>query len=267
MVMIKGPVEFRMGSPPWEPDRHASESAHLRRIDRDYAIASTSVTVGQWQRFLKERPEVRHSYTKRYSPEAGGPIVSVTYYEAMAYCNWLSEKERLPACYPKEIGSGMKPYPDHLRRTGYRLPSEAEWEYACKAGSQESRHYGSAIDLMPRYAPFRDNSEDRAWPVGQKRPNDLGLFDVHGNVWNWCGERWLSYPRRRSALPAIDPEDAQIVDESTGRSLRGGSFILNAPYARSSYRDVDRPGYRNNDGGLRVCRTLPPDSFTPLPPP
>jgi formylglycine-generating enzyme required for sulfatase activity len=161
----------------------------------------------------------------------------------------------------------MKPLPNHLRRTGYRLPSEAEMEYACKAGSSETRHYGSSERLLPRYANYEPNSKDQAWPVGQKRPNDLGLFDVHGNVWNWCGETALPYPERKSALSATDSEDMQIVDESSRRPLRGASFYNRAPYVRSSRRLLERPNLRDATFGLRVCRTLPSDSLSTLAPP
>src|SRR5262249_25125485 len=111
MVLIPGPVEFRMGSPPSDPDwNDGSDVLHCRRIPRSYAIASRSVRVAEFQRFLKDRqrflkdrPDVAH-FLKRYSPEADGPIISVTWFEAAQYCNWLSEKEGLPEtewCYPK----------------------------------------------------------------------------------------------------------------------------------------------------------------------
>src|SRR5262249_3385315 len=151
-----------------------------------------------------------------------------------------SEKEGIPEeewCYPKKIDSGMRMAAGYLVRTGYRLPSEAELEYACKAGSEESRHYGSAIELLPRYANYQANSKERAWPVGQKRPNDLGLFDAHGNVWNWCQDKALLYPRRGSSLPARDAEDMTLIDESSSRALRGGSFYILAPFVRSSNRN------------------------------
>jgi formylglycine-generating enzyme required for sulfatase activity len=270
MVMIRGPVEFRMGSPRWEKDRHAAnEPWHVRRIDRSYALASTAVTVAQYREFLKDNPDVPKDFSERYSPEQGGPIISVSWYAAARYCNWLSEKEGIPEeqwCYAKKIGRGMRMTAGYLKRTGYRLPTESELEYATKAGSQQSRCFGSAEALLPRYAHFHGNSKDRAWPVGRKRPNDLGLFDLHGNVWNWCQDKSLFYPRRGTASPAADVEDMTSIDESSSHALRGGSFLNLAPLVRSSIRLNDRPDIRSYVLGLRACRTLPSDSFTTLPP-
>src|SRR5207302_9914000 len=141
-----------------------SQRPAQRRISRNFAIASKPVTVAQWQRFLKERPEVPRSPSqdlKRYSPEANGPIIGVSWYMAAAYCNWLSEKEGIAKeqwCYlvneKGEYAEGMKPAPDYLKRTGYRLPTEAEWESACCAEATTSRYYGSSVELLPRYGWF-----------------------------------------------------------------------------------------------------------------
>jgi formylglycine-generating enzyme required for sulfatase activity len=168
--------------------------------------------VAEFQRFLKDRPDVEHRYMKRYSPEAAGPIISVTWYAAAQYCNWLSEKEGIAEsewCYPKHeaIKDGMRMPGDFLKRTGYRLPTEAEWEYACRAGAGTSRSYGSSVELLPRYAWYLGNARDRSWPVGQKRPNDLGLFDLHGNVWNWVADPGYVYPQGTGGGAIIDNED------------------------------------------------------------
>jgi formylglycine-generating enzyme required for sulfatase activity len=256
-----------MGSPLTEPDRLArNERPHVRVIPRGFALQTKAVTVAEYKRFLAENPGWRRpDYPKRYSPEAGGPMVWVSWYDAAAYCNWLSKKEGLPRsqwCYPEKIVEGTKLYPDYLSRAGYRLPTEAEWEYAAKAGARTSRYYGSAEALLPRYAHYRDNSADRTWPVGQKRPNDLGLFDMHGNVWAWCDGPAPLYPSGRAA----DKEyirDIRDMFYSSSRALRGGSFFDHAPYVRSSYRNSFRPVFRYFYVGLRACRTyhlplLPP---------
>jgi formylglycine-generating enzyme required for sulfatase activity/tetratricopeptide (TPR) repeat protein len=262
MVLVPGPVEFRMGSPHTDPDRYMPmERPHRRRIGRSFALASKPVTVAQWQRFLKDRPHIPgllRDSMKRYSPEPNGPIINVSWYMAAQYCNWLSEKEGIPPdqwCYPEEIKAGMKPYPDYLRRKGYRLPTEAEWEYACRAGSASSRYFSAAKELLPRYAHYLGNSQSRSWPVGQKRPNDPGLFDMHGNVWTWCQDVTPVYPPTRAGQAAEDKEDSRAISDSQSRILRGASFGVLAPDMRSTYRNSDAAGYRLNVIGVRLCRT------------
>jgi formylglycine-generating enzyme required for sulfatase activity len=263
MVLVPGPGEFRMGSPHTYTDRvMPHERPHRRRIGRSFALASKPVTVAQWQRFLQERPNVVRDLMNRFSPEANGPIISVSWYTAAQYCNWLSEKEGIPKdqwCYPEnpeEIKHGMKPYPDYLKRRGYRLPTEAEWEYACRAGAVSSRYFGSSEELLPRYAHYPSNSQQRTWPVGQKRPNDRGLFDMHGNVLTWCQEAEVFvYPSTAAGQPAEDKEDIRDILDTQSLVLRGASIFIHAPLVRSANRLNVGPAIRVGDVSVRVCRT------------
>jgi formylglycine-generating enzyme required for sulfatase activity/tRNA A-37 threonylcarbamoyl transferase component Bud32 len=265
-TLIQGPVTFRMGSPLTEADRvGVNEKRHVRVIPRSYALQTKAVTVAEYERFLAEHPERRFpSFPKRFSPEAGCPMIWVSWYEAAAYCNWLSKREGIPRsqwCYPEKVEEGTKLYPDYLKRTGYRLPTEAEWEHAARAGAASSWYYGSSESLLGRYAHYRDNSEDRTWPVGQQRPNDLGLFDMHGNVWTWCDNPSFPHPSGRT----VDVEymrDIQSGFFADSRALRGGSFSYHASVVRASGRGGSRPVGRGNGVGLRVCRT---SHLLPLP--
>src|SRR5262249_37344418 len=112
----------------------------------------------------------------------------------------LSRKEGLPQdqwCYlPNKSGrlaDGMQLAPNYLQRTGYRLPTEAEWEYACRVGAVTSRYYGESEELLEKYAWYVKNSAQRTWPVGILKPNDFGLFDMHGQVEVWCQDEAMDY--------------------------------------------------------------------------
>jgi formylglycine-generating enzyme required for sulfatase activity len=161
-------------------------------------------------------------------------------------------------CYlPNQDGKydeAMKLAPGYLKRTGYRLPTEAEFEYACRAGALTSRFYGESEELLPKYGWCLSNSVNRSWPVGSLKPNDFGLFDVHGNVWTWCQER-----EKASAGPSgesDEDEKGSTVSSKESRAMRGGSFINQASYARCAYHTGIVPAFRFFSVGFRLARTL-----------
>jgi serine/threonine protein kinase/formylglycine-generating enzyme required for sulfatase activity len=269
MVVIPGPVEFLMGSSPAEAGREGgpeakAETQHLKRISRSYALAAKEVTVGQFLRFRKD-----HQYNKVYSPTPDCPVTLVTWYEAAAYCNWLSKQEGIPEdqwCYEpnntKQFAAGMRAKPDYLSLTGYRLPSEAEWEYACRAGAVTGRYYGETEELLVQYAWYTKNSLDR-WmlpgPEGQampRKPNDLGLYDMLGNAWEWCQDSVAYYAPEPGGKASEDKEEKKDITDDLSRVLRGGSFYYNAAYVRSAVRIWNRPTYRVSDVGFRPARTF-----------
>jgi len=265
-AVIREPPVFFMGSPRYEPGRLEIETVHPRAIPRSFAIATKTVTVGQFRRFLEATPKFQrqHNYTKKYAPEDDCPQTAVTWYEAAAYCNWLSQQEGIPEdqwCYPKDAGDikeGMVMETRYLDRKGYRLPTEAEWEYACRARAVTSCYHGTAEGLLGEYAWYAKNSGERTRPVGQLKPNDLGLFDVLGNVYQWCQTRNLLYPKGENPEGYKDNEDSlYVIDERSGRVLRGGSFDFHAPLVRCAFRSVNRPGLRYLGVGLRPARTYP----------
>jgi formylglycine-generating enzyme required for sulfatase activity len=266
LTVVDGQQPFLMGSPDDEAGRRSAEKLHWRRIGRRYAIATKHVTVAQWQRFLKANPVVPGNYVEPYSPVPDCPINAPSWYMAAQYCRWLSEQEGMAEhdmVYPsvadiQKHADGVKPLRlpvDHLKRRGYRLPTEAEHEHACRAGARTSRYYGSSVDLLGRYAWNKDNAQNRTWPVGQNKPNDLGLFDMHGNVWIWCQEGYRDHPEGSVGRPAEDKEDNRDISDRLNRILRGASFRSHPTLLRASFRNDYRPTNRDNAFGVRVART------------
>ena len=257
-AVIEGPVEFSMGSPPSESDRSNDETLHRQRIKRSFAIVTKEVTLGQYREYLEQNPKVAPSETK-YSSEPTGPKSLLTWYEAAAYCNWLSEREHLKPCYEPNLAGeyavGMRMVPDFLDRSGYRLPTEAEWEYACRSGTITSHPHGGSLELLGKYAWYSQNSAQRAGPCGRLKPNDLGLFDMMGNVFEWCQDEY------RPDSPEVDNGEETagdlIVKDKTPRILRGGAFSYLPSDVRSAYRNNYQPSYRIVIDGFRQCRTLP----------
>jgi formylglycine-generating enzyme required for sulfatase activity/tRNA A-37 threonylcarbamoyl transferase component Bud32 len=255
LVVIPSGAEFWMGSPGAE-EGHLSlnEPLHRVRIPRAYAIGAKEVTVEQ---FLKFRPG--HLYLVKSSPRPDGPMINVSWYDAAAFCNWLSEQEGLREkdwCYETNAqGQVVKLKANYLSRAGYRLPTEAEWEYACRAGAVTARHYGHAEELLKEYAWYTKTTNDAGVRAGGLlKPNDLGLFDMYGNVIEWCQERALFY-RWRRRQPQTDIEDNLDITDNFIRLLRGGDFRAHAVSVRSASREANRPSTGNLEDGLRVART------------
>jgi formylglycine-generating enzyme required for sulfatase activity len=286
LAIIRGPVEFVMGSPVTEPGRTADEIQHRVRIPRSFAVASKEITVAQFQRFLAANPNLEQRYpdpgkdprrvkcsVQSPSAEADCPQIFMTWYEAAQYCNWLSQQEGIPASewvYPAnlaEIKTGMTLPKDYLHRTGYRMLTEAEWEFASRAGATTSRYFGLAEEFLEEYAVYSKNPPKKkgdpndprdpqhTWRVGQRKPNDLGLFDLYGNVWEWGHARRLEFSMSNSE----DVEDHILtVNDQQYRLRRGGSFTYEASYQRSAHRgrpDGYVPNERRDSVGFRIGRT------------
>jgi formylglycine-generating enzyme required for sulfatase activity len=259
MVVIPGPVEFEMGSPPTEEGRveEVDESQHRERIGRTFAIGATPVTKQQFLRFL---PKFRYSEMRRF-PDPSCPMGGVLWYEAAAYCNWLSKQEGIPEdqwCYEMNPqGEVVRLKEKYLSLTGYRLPMEAEWEYACRAETVTSRFYGESEELLSQYGWYLLNSWERTWPVGSKKPNDLGLFDMHGHVLTWCQEEDKAYPQGKAGKVYEVSDDSLSINIEANRLLRGGSFLIHSENIRSARRYSNAPaGGRNRDMGIRPARTF-----------
>jgi formylglycine-generating enzyme required for sulfatase activity len=255
-MVTSGPVEFTMGSPRWEPARGGNEPPPDRvHIARRFAIGNREVSIRQYDRFARAVGNVPPDYKNQYSPDPDGPANRISWFAAAQYCNWLSEQEGIPKdqwCYePNAAGAyaaDMRIAAGALCRTGYRLPTEPEWEYACRAGAITSRPYGHAEELLNRYAWYLPTSPDRVQFGATLRPNDLGLFDMLGKVWEWSHDSL----RTRSGKELNLPESVDILNPHI---LRGGSFLNPPPSIRSAYRNWYAPTYRDIYICFRVART------------
>ncbi len=258
MVVIPGPVEFVMGSPLTEKGRRRNdEFQHRKRIGRTFALGAAPVTKEQ---FLRFQPSFSHSEFMRY-PLPTCPIGGVTWYEAAAYCNWLSKEEGIPEnqwCYETDArGQVVKLKEHYLSLTGYRLPTETEWEYGCRAGAVTSRCYGETAELQTQYGWNYDNTPEQTQPVGTLKSKDWGLFDMQGNVANWCQERHKPYAADQGK-PIDDIEDTLDIISTDYRVLRGGSFLYAAVTVRSADRMRILPSYWSYTVGFRPARTIAP---------
>jgi len=266
-AVIEGPVEFRMGSPPSDPEFNEHTEPYRRTlISRRFAIAVKEVTKEQWQRFKRTNPQSAPYpyYVSRCSPDPDGPMIGFSWYLAAHFSNWLSEQEGLPKdqwCYlanqAGDYTEGMSIPADVLQRTGYRLPTEAEWEYACRAGAVTIRYYGNSNDLLDAYARYGANSKEHAWMCGSLLSNDLGLFDVLGNLYEWCHDNTLASRPSKKGTYRDDILKSEYVDGHT-RYFRGGSFLFYRPAdVRAAFNTWSAPNTRSSHDGFRVARTYP----------
>ncbi|KAB2908965.1 MAG: formylglycine-generating enzyme family protein [Ignavibacteriales bacterium] len=180
----------------------------------------------------------------RSNSERNHPVIYVSWADAVAYCNWLSDKEGLERAYS---GAGNSVSCD-FNANGYRLPTEAEWEYAARGGRKSKSYKYCGSNILGEVAWYDGNSWGRTHEVGKKLPNELGLFDMSGNVWDWCWDWKGDY----SAVSQVNPTGPQW---GQYRTLRGGSWSENPSYGRVGARGIISGNYGYNNTGFRVARS------------
>jgi formylglycine-generating enzyme required for sulfatase activity len=193
-MMLIPPGKFWMGSPESEKDRYGDEGPrHKVLISKPFYLGKTEVTQAQWQKIMGSNPS-NFKGDRR-------PVEQVSWKDCQEFC----------------------------KKTGLALPSEAQWEFACRAGSTGAYCFGDDGSLLKDYAWYNENSGSKTHPVGQKKPNALGLYDMHGNVREWCGDRFEKYPSEEVKDPT-GPSNGSL------RVLRGGSWSIDARWLRSAVR-------------------------------
>lgn len=241
-LVLVPPGTFTMGSPEGEPGRVKDEIPHRVRLTRPLQVSATEVTQEEYQRVMQRN---RSSFRGDRNP-----VESVDWFEAVAYCNELSKKEGLRPCYQLESiheDQGRNRTASATRLvdgTGYRLLTEAEWEYACRAGATSPYAFGES--LTAELANFAGSLSKQTKPVGSFAANAFGLHDFHGNVWEWCGDWYGSYDG--DALDPVGPAAGSF------RVIRGGSWNYSATSCRSAIRYRYGPMVRMNILGFRVAR-------------
>jgi formylglycine-generating enzyme required for sulfatase activity len=240
MVWI-APGEFTMGSPGGEQDRSADEGPQTKvTISKGFWLGKCEITQAQWKalmgtsinklfaRFCAERPPPQGNVWIFPGEGDSLPMSCMTWEETMEFCKKLTQQERTAGRLPGDWE--------------YTLPTEAQWEYACRAGTTGA--YAGELDAMAWYA---DNSGNTTHPVGKKQPNAWGLYDMHGNVWEWCRD-WYA-----DKLPGGAVTDPVGAPSGTNRVLRGGSGGVPAGFCRSAFRNGGEPGGRSFVVGFRLA--------------
>lgn len=240
IVMVKVPGgEFLMGDQAGEDDE---KPVHPVRVE-GFLMDVHEVTQESYQQLTGRNPSK--------FPGADRPVDQVSWYNAaVLYCNMRSMREGLQPCYDPETGEC------DFSRSGYRLPTEAEWEYACRAGATTRFSFGDDAGQLARYGWFKENSEKKTHPVGQKTPNAWGLFDMHGNVMEWCHDRYAEDYYRQS--PRDNPTGPEEGDECV---LRGGSWSTSADRCRAAARYSETPQFADacfgsDNYGFRCVRKV-----------
>jgi formylglycine-generating enzyme required for sulfatase activity len=214
--------QFLMGSPDSDPDAKSDEKPQHPVKVNSFAIGKYPVTQAQYQAVMGNNPS-------RFQNNPQNPVEMVSWNDAQAFCQKLSQ----------------------ITGKTYRLPTEAEWEYACRAGTTTRYYFGDDANELGDYAWYYGNSGGTTHPVGQKKPNAWGLYDMSGNVWEWCEDNYDSYENA--------PRDgtAWLTNDSDVRILRSGSWNLYSYNCRSAIRIGDIPSRVNDFLGFRVACVSP----------
>ncbi|MCD6326730.1 SUMF1/EgtB/PvdO family nonheme iron enzyme [bacterium] len=251
ITMVPIPAgSFTMGSPSDESGRDSDEGPQR-------TVNISAIEMSQTEFTQKQFEDIMGWNDSSFSGD-DRPVEEVTWFDCVYFCNQLSQADGLTNCYTiTNIDWSGHHIEDayvtcNFEADGYRLPTEAEWEYACRAGTTTRFNTGDSESDLSAAGWWDDNSSSRTHDVGEKHPNAWGLYDMHGNVWEWCWDWYLSGYYGTRPDPDSDPTGAS---SSSYRVIRGGSWSLDAQICRSAYRSWYYPWNRDSRYGLRVARS------------
>jgi formylglycine-generating enzyme required for sulfatase activity len=247
MVLVEA-GSFEMGSTDGDADEQPVHTVH---ITRSFYIAKHAVTFEEYDRFCDDTVG-KSRLADRGWGRGNLPVISVTWYDTAAYCNWLSEQEGLTPCYS---GKGKLTQCD-FSANGYRLPTEAEWEYAARGGQKSQGYIYAGSDNPDDVAWYADSSGGQIHSVGQKQPNELGLYDMSGNLFEWCWD-WYGadyYASSPISDPTGPPPPRTTLPWELNRVRRSGSWRESSDRIRTTCRSIDYASYVG-DNGFRLVRT------------
>jgi formylglycine-generating enzyme required for sulfatase activity len=232
-VRVEGGT-FQMGTASGGNDERPVHTVTVK----SFSMGKYEVTQKEWQEVMGNNPSSRNK-------AEDWPVETVSWFDAIEYCNKRSIKEGLTPAYR---GSGDNITCD-WNANGYRLPTEAEWEFAAKGGIKDSylTYEYSGSNIVDAVAWYGGNSGKITWLVGIRAPNSLGIYDMSGNVSEWCWDRYGGY----SSEAQTDPRGAV---SGANRVVRGGSWFYPATYVRSAFRGYFTPSIRSDDLGFRLVR-------------
>jgi formylglycine-generating enzyme required for sulfatase activity len=249
--------EYTIGSPDGEADRNIDERLHRVTLTQPISVCDRELTWAQYDPMDNRQRHTRweRQFNRKLGPS--DPVFGVNWSDSVTYCRWLTAQSGMgkesqcyddPELLPKDQEGNPQYEQIYLHRGGFRLPTEAEWEVICRSGTTTAYSFGNDVQLLGQYGWYRETSNQWSHSVGLLRPGLRGLFDIHGNLYEWCHDWFAEYADGASVGNPIGPA------KGSDRVLRGGGWDNDAAFCRLASRYGNQPSNRNANLGFRLAR-------------